>query len=116
MRLPSGRELVERRLSGLDRMALRMELKRAETSRDRFAVAYAVVGLAGELGTRPRFVLAELLAYGEWVCADLEASEGDVEGVLEAVLRYAEPVLVPPGPTLEAVEEAGKGAAPPAGA
>lgn len=116
MRLPSGRELAERPLSGLDRMAVRLEAGRADTARDRFAIAYAVAGLAHGVGPRPRFALAELVAYGEQVCATWEGEGEDVERLLDAVLVYAGPVLVPPGPTVEAVEAAGKGGAPPAGA
>lgn len=116
MRFPSGREIAARPLSGLDRMALRLEASRAETPRDRFALAYAVVALAVGVEPRPRFALADLIVYGERACAAWEGDGEDVERLLEMVLGYAGPVLVPPGPTVEAVDAAGKGDAPPAGA
>jgi hypothetical protein len=115
MRLPSGRELPERPLSGIDRMGLRLEAPRCESSRDRFAIAYAVVGLAAGIGARPKFSRDDLIAYGERVCAELEQTE-DPDRLLDAVVIYAGPVLVPPGPTLAEVEAAGEGGAPPAGA
>lgn len=115
MRLPSGAELAEvRRFSGLDRLVIRQHHAAAPGLRERYAIAYAVVGLGHGLGTAPAMEVADLVAYGEWVCTHLEATEG-AEGVLRAVLEYATPVIVPARPTVEAVEAAGKGDAPTAG-
>lgn len=117
MRFPSGREVPERHVfSGIDRMTLRMEKANAETTRERFAMAYAVVALALGVEPRPRLVLAELVPYGEAACAKWEAEGEDVEKLLDMVVEYASPILVRPGPSKEAVDAAGKGDAPPAGA
>jgi len=116
MLLPGGVTLAEaRRFSGLDRVVIRQHHAEAAGMRERYAIGYAVVGIGHGLGDVPATWTTDgLVAYGEWVCAHLEATN-EPEGVLRAVLEYAHPVIVPARPKLEAVEAAGKSDAPTAG-
>jgi len=117
VRLPSGVELVQvRRFSGLDRLVIRQHHAEAEHVRARFALAYAVVGIAHGIGNPPAvWSTPALVAYGEWVCLHLETSE-DAEALASAVLGFATPIIVAQRVTVEAVDAAGKSDAPPAGA